>query len=62
MMDSSQASQMYRSRPALKVGVEILSNLIYLARRTEFHSERDGYLGSAAKVIEELQHHPKLRD
>jgi hypothetical protein len=63
MMGSSQASP-DASGPVqpLKVSVEILSTLIYLARRTEMHSERDGYLDWAAKVMEELQHHPNLRD
>jgi hypothetical protein len=46
----------------LRVSVEVLSNLIYPARRTETHSEGDQYLDWAARVIEELQHHPKLRD
>jgi hypothetical protein len=47
----------------LQVSVELLANLIYLARCTETHSaQQHRYLDWAAKVIEELQHHPKLHD
>jgi hypothetical protein len=47
----------------LEVSVELLANLIYLARRTETHSaQQHRYLDWAAKVIEELQHHPKLHE
>jgi hypothetical protein len=62
MMRSSQTSA-DASGPVLplQVSVEILANLIYLARRTETHSERDQYL-DWAEIIEELQLHPKLRD
>jgi hypothetical protein len=47
----------------LQLSVELLANLIYLARRTEIHSaKQNGYLDWAANVIEDLQHHPKLHD
>ena len=47
----------------LRVSIELLANLIYLARRTETHShQQHRYLDWAAKVLEELQHHPKLHD
>jgi hypothetical protein len=47
----------------LRVSVELLANLIYLAGRTETHSaQQRRYLDWAATVIEELQHHPKLRE
>jgi hypothetical protein len=52
MMRSSQTSADASGpvRP-LQVSVEILANLIYLARRTETHSERDQYLDWAAKLL-----------
>jgi hypothetical protein len=47
----------------LQLSVELLANLIYLARRTEIHSaKQNGYLDWAANVIEDLQRHPKLHD
>jgi hypothetical protein len=47
----------------LRVSVELLANLIYLAGRNETHSaQQRRYLDWAATVIEELQHHPKLRE
>lgn len=47
----------------LQVSVELLANLIYLARRTETHSpQQHHYLDWAAKVLEDLQHHPKLQE
>jgi hypothetical protein len=47
----------------LHVSVELLANLIYLARRTEIHSaKQNGYLDWASDIIGGLQHHPKLHD
>ena len=47
----------------LEVSLELLANLIYLARRTETHShQQHRYLDRAAKVLVELQHHPKLEE
>ena len=47
----------------LQLSLELLANLIYLARRTATHSARqNGYLDWAADVIENLQYHPKLHD
>lgn len=41
--------------------VEMISNLIYLARQADTHSEQQHrYLDRAARVIEEMRHHPKL--
>jgi hypothetical protein len=39
----------------------LLAHLIYLARRTE-SAQQQHYLERAASVIEEMQHHPKLRE
>jgi hypothetical protein len=63
-MDSSETSaDPERPIQPLQVSVELLANLIYLARRTETHSDQQHrYLDWAAKVIEELQHHPKLHE
>lgn len=42
----------------LEVCIEVLANLIYLARRSEMHSaEQHAYLDRAAAVIEEMAHH-----
>jgi hypothetical protein len=47
----------------LQLSIELLANLIYLARRTEIHSaKQNGYLDWASDLIEGLQHHPKLHD
>lgn len=41
--------------------VELLSNLIYLSRCTDTHSnQQHRYLDWAAGVLEELRHHPIL--
>ena len=48
---------------SLQVSIEIVANLIYLARHLETHSARQQrYLEWAAKVIEGIAHHPKLRE
>jgi hypothetical protein len=50
-----------RFRPATRVTVEILANLVYLFRQTDTHSEKQRYyLDWAAKVMR-VEHHPKLR-
>lgn len=67
-MLNSQSSKVSMDSPdtadavqPLQVSVELLANLIYLARCTETHSaQQHRYLDWAAKVIEDLQHHPKL--
>jgi hypothetical protein len=47
----------------LRVSVELLANLIYLSRRLETHSDaQNRYLDWANEVIEELRHHPRVRD
>jgi hypothetical protein len=63
-MDSSETSADAKGPvQPLQVSVELLANLIYLARHTETHSvQQDRYLDWVAKVIEELQHHPKLHE
>jgi hypothetical protein len=43
----------------LEVSVELLANLIYLARHSP---QQNRYLDWAAKVIEDMQHHPKLHE
>jgi hypothetical protein len=54
-VDSSKTSE-----KALRVSVELLANLVYLARRTETHSaQQRRYIDWAPTIIEELQHHPK---
>ena len=59
-MDSSETSTPVQP---LWIGLEVLANLIYLASRTETHSaQQRHYLDWAAKVLEDLQHHPKLRN
>jgi hypothetical protein len=59
-MDSSETSTPVQP---LWIGLEVLANLFYLASRTETHSaQQRHYLVWAAKVLEDLQHHPKLRD
>ena len=46
---------------ALQVSIELLSNLIYLARRSEKHSaEQHAYLDRAAEVVEEMANHPPI--
>jgi hypothetical protein len=48
---------------SLKVGLEIVANLIYLSRRTETHSAlQHDYLDRAATVIAEMAHHLKLQE
>jgi hypothetical protein len=43
--------------------IEAIANLIYLARHAETHSaQQHRYIDSAARIIEELQHHPKLQE
>jgi hypothetical protein len=60
-MDSSETSA--EAIQPLPVVVELLANLIYLARCSETHSaQQHRYLDWAAKVLEKLQHHPKLHD
>ena len=45
----------------LSVGLELLANLIYLSRHSGAHSpQQHRYLDWAAKVVEEMQHHPKV--
>ena len=44
---------------SLQVSIEIVANLIYLARHLEIHSARQQrYLEWAAKVIEGIAHDP----
>jgi hypothetical protein len=60
-MDSTETSA--EAIQPLPVIVELLANLIYLARCSETHSaQQHRYLDWAAKVLEELEHHPKLHD
>jgi hypothetical protein len=60
-MDSSETSA--EAIQPLPVIVELLANLIYLARCSETHSaQQHRYLDWAAKVLGELQRHPKLHD
>ena len=44
----------------LKVSIETVANLIYLARHIEDRSKRNDYLDQAGKVMEELACHPML--
>ena len=42
--------------------VEMISNLIYLARHTQTHSEQQHqYLDWAARVIEQMRHNPNVQ-
>jgi hypothetical protein len=60
-MDSSETSA-EEIRP-LRVSIETIANLIYLARRAETHSaQQHRYLDWAADVIKELKYHPKLNE
>jgi hypothetical protein len=45
----------------LQYNLELLANLIYLASRSE-SGQQQRYLNWASNVIEEMQHHPKLRE
>jgi hypothetical protein len=45
----------------LQYSLALLAHLVYLARRSEA-AQQQRYLDCAAKVIEEMQHHPKLCD
>jgi hypothetical protein len=48
---------------SLQNSVEVIANLIYLARHAETHTdEQHQYLDWAARIIGELQHHPKARE
>jgi hypothetical protein len=43
--------------------LEAIANLIYLARHAKTHSaQQHRYLDWAARIIEELQHHPKVQE
>jgi len=47
----------------LQASLEILANLIYLARHTETHSTKQHqYLDLAAQLIEQLAGHPQLSE
>jgi hypothetical protein len=47
----------------LRVSIETIANLIYMARREETHSaQQHRYLDWAADVIKELMFHPKLNE
>jgi len=60
-MDSSETSA--EEIQPLRVSIETVANLIYLARRADIHSaQQHRYLDWAADVLRELQHHPKLRE
>jgi hypothetical protein len=63
-MASSESSAAFMGPvQPLQQSVELLANLIYLAKRTETHSaKQNSYLDWAATVIEDLSHHPKLHD
>jgi hypothetical protein len=41
--------------------VELLASLIYLARQGNTEQQRR-YMNCASNVVEEMQHHPKLRE
>jgi hypothetical protein len=45
----------------LRDNLELLSSLIYLARQGNTEQQRR-YMDWASEVIEEMQHHPKLRE
>jgi hypothetical protein len=52
-----------RSVQALKISLEMISNLIYLSRRTETHcAQQNDYLDRAAKVVAGIAHHPRLEE
>jgi hypothetical protein len=59
-MGSSEPPRNGPSQP-LQYNLALLAQLIYLARRTE-SAQQQRYLEWAASVIEEMQHHPKLRE
>jgi hypothetical protein len=44
----------------LEYNLALLAHLIYLAGRSE-HAQQRRYLDWASEIIEEMQHHPKLR-
>jgi hypothetical protein len=43
----------------LRYNLELLSNLIYLARKSDF-AQQQRYMDWADDVIREMRHHPKL--
>jgi hypothetical protein len=45
----------------LQYNLALLANLIYLARRAK-EKQQQRYLDWAANVVEEMQHHPKVRE
>jgi hypothetical protein len=47
------------SRP-LYVSIEMVSNLIYLARREEALDQQRDYLDRASSLLFEMRHHPDL--
>ena len=60
-MDSSETpADVNGPVQSLQVGIEIVANLIYLARHHSARQQR--YLKWAANVIEGIAHHPKLRE
>jgi len=62
-MASKQSEHTNNTIQSLHASMELLSNLIYLARHAETDcEERHRYLNHAGKIIEELAHHPMLRD
>jgi hypothetical protein len=63
-MDSSETPADVKGPvQSLQVSIEIIANLIYLARHLETHSARQQrYLEWAAKIIEGMKSHPKLKD
>jgi hypothetical protein len=59
-MDSSETKEPVQP---LRVSIETIANLIYLARRAETHSaQQHRYLDWATDVIKELKYHPKLNE
>jgi hypothetical protein len=45
----------------LQYNAEVLASLIYLARQGNTEQQRR-YMNCASNVVEEMQHHPKLRE
>jgi hypothetical protein len=58
---SSARARTGKPSQPLSFNLEVLANLIYLAKLAETHSDRQRhYLDWAADVISDMQNHPRL--
>jgi hypothetical protein len=60
-MDPSTRDEISRPIRPLQDNLELLASLIYLARQGGAEQQRR-YMDWASNVIEEMRHHPKLRE